>query len=137
MNSDCNLEIIAFSVGNVNLNMLIDLGASSNIERTWAMLKANRIACESRVPQAECKLYAYSSSEPLPVKGIFTCQVGIGGRSTQAEFIVIRGQGEPLLGKETAIELGVLKIGTNISAVRDTKAVLNSSIQGCLKEWVN
>lgn len=35
-----------------------------------------------------------------------------------AEFIVIKGDGEQLLGKNTVIKLGVLKIRENVSAVR-------------------
>ena len=35
----------------------------------------------------------------------------------QAELIVIKGKGIPLLGRETAIELGVLKISVDVAAV--------------------
>lgn len=33
------------------------------------------------------------------------------GRCMSAEFAVIEGKGEPLLGRESASELGVLKLG--------------------------
>ncbi len=58
------------------------------------------------------------------VKGAFQCEVSISNRTEQAEFIVIRGKGEPLLGIETAIMLGVLKIGADISAVIELKQTL-------------
>lgn len=35
------------------------------------------------------------------------------------EIIVMKGNGEPLLGKKTAMKLGVLKIGENVLAVTD------------------
>lgn len=46
----------------------------------------------------------------------------IGKRETRAEFTVIAGQGTPLLGKETATKLGVLKVGVDVAAVTDVKA---------------
>lgn len=99
-----NTDRITFSVGGVRLSMLVDSGATSNIvdEGTWEMLKENKIKCSSA--KSDKKLYAYLSSEPLPVKGIFWCEVGIGRRNTTAEFTVIHGRGEPLLGKDTAVK---------------------------------
>ena len=58
---------------------------------------------------------------PIPVKGVFKCQISIGKRNTEAEFTVIQGHGEPLLSKETAIKLGVLRVGANIATVTDIK----------------
>ncbi len=46
----------------------------------------------------------------------------------QAEFIVIKGTGEPLLGRETAKKLGVLKIGTDIAAVTDLQTITSVTI---------
>lgn len=86
------------------------------------MLKERKIKCSSA--KSDKKLYAYSSSEPLPVKGIFWCEVGIGRRSTTAEFTVIHGRGEPLLGKDTAVKLGVLRIGANVAVVNDVKSMI-------------
>ncbi len=42
--------------------------------------------------------------------------------------MVIKRKGEPLLGKETATELGALEIGDNIATIRN-------STQFCLEEW--
>uniref|UniRef100_A0AAV2MLX7 Gypsy retrotransposon integrase-like protein 1 n=1 Tax=Knipowitschia caucasica TaxID=637954 RepID=A0AAV2MLX7_KNICA len=44
-----------------------------------------------------------------------------GKRATQAEFTVIAGQGVPLLGRQTATELGVLRVGVDVAAVTDVK----------------
>lgn len=55
-------------------------------------------------------MYPYSSSQSLPVKGAFKCEIKIGDRTDQAEFIVIKGNGEPLLEQKTAMKLGVLKV---------------------------
>lgn len=121
---ESNMDRITFSVGGIKLPMLVDSGATSFIvdERTWEMLQEKKIKCGSA--RSDKKLYAYSSSEPLLVKGIFWCEVGIGKRSTTAEFTVICGRGEPLLGKDTAVKLGVLRIGANVAAVSDLKSMI-------------
>lgn len=124
VNENCNSDRITFLEGGVSLLMLIDSGATSNIvdECTWEMLKTKKIRCRSSL--TDKKLYAYSSSEPLPVKWIFTCRRKIGKRSTQSDFTEICGRGVPLLGKETAIKLGVLNVGVHIAAVTDVKTLI-------------
>ena len=42
-----------------------------------------------------------------------------GKNVTDSEFLVIKGTGVPLLGKETAMKLNVLKIGIDVAAVTD------------------
>ncbi len=108
------------TVGNQQLNMLIDSGASSNIVsvHTWEQLKQNGIQCSSRA-SSSTKLYTYASEEPLTVKGTFTCSVECGHKATRADFLVVEGNGVPLLGRETATELGVLKIGVDVAAIRN------------------
>ncbi|KAA0709172.1 hypothetical protein E1301_Tti017617 [Triplophysa tibetana] len=115
-------------LGNVYLKMLVDSGATSNIidESTWEKLKSSNIKCHSYIPETERKLFSYSSDQPLPIKGAFKCETRIDNRTVYAEFIVIKGNGEPLLGRDTAMKLGVLKIGTNIAAVMDLKQSLRS-----------
>ncbi|PFX23612.1 Transposon Ty3-G Gag-Pol polyprotein [Stylophora pistillata] len=69
--------MLKLSVGGVELEMLIDSGATNNIvdECTWEDLKAKKIKCKSQAAPVDRKLYAYASSNPLPVKGRFTCEV--------------------------------------------------------------
>ena len=77
-------------------------------------LKENKINCVSR--RSNKLLRAYGSDKPLDVKGIFECEVNAGGRTTQAEFSVIRGKGVPLLGRRTATDLSVLRVGYDLAA---------------------
>ena len=116
-----NEPMLDIIVGKTPLNVLIDSGASSNIisTKTWEDLKQHGIKCTSRAT-SDKKLYTYASDEPLPVKGTFTCDVKCGRRETRADFLVVEGNAVPLLGKETATELGVLKIGVDVAAVRDS-----------------
>lgn len=64
------MDRITFSVGSIKLPMLVDSRATSNTvdEKTWEMLKEKIKYSSAR---SDKKLYAYSSSEILPVKGIF------------------------------------------------------------------
>ena len=118
-------ETVEVTVGGRKIPMLIDSGASANIidKELWNSLKEKRIRCTSR--KSNKKLYAYGSEKPLRVLGSFTALASIGDSETQAEFIVIDGTGEPLLGRGTASELGVLKIGANVMSVNEGVAVMD------------
>ena len=97
--------------------MLVDSGATNNIvdEETREDLKAKKVKCNSEPASTDRKLYANASSKPLPVKGCFICEVLIGKGKAQAEFLVIKGKGVPLIRKDTAMKLGVLRIGVDIA----------------------
>nr|XP_058952093.1 uncharacterized protein K02A2.6-like [Pocillopora verrucosa] len=119
-------NMLKLSVGGVELEMLVDSGATNNIidECTWEDLKAKKIKCKSQAAPVDRKLYAYASSKPLPVKGSFTCEVLVGRGRVQTEFLVIKGKGIPLLSKDTAMRLGVLKIGVDIATIAEGKQTL-------------
>ena len=51
------------------------------------------------------KLYAYGAVTPLEVIGTFTRDLSLGSKIVSAEVSVIKGQGEPLRGRESAVEL--------------------------------
>ena len=123
INEGDHSELTTVQIGGVDLKMLIDSGANSNIidEWTWEQLKAKGVKCESQIATPDKKLYSYASNQPLPVKGSFKCKMGVCDRSTRAEVLVIQGRGVSLLGKTTATELGVLKVGINVAVVT-TKA---------------
>ena len=119
-----NEEKIEITVGGCKLNMIIDSGASTNIidKQTWEWLKKNKVKCESA--RSDRKLYAYASQNPLDVIGTFSCEVSTGRNTVSAKFFVISGEGDPLLGRDTATKLGVLKIGIDIAAVNiDSKNI--------------
>ena len=110
---------IAVTVGNVKLKMMIDSGTTSNIvdEQTWEWLKTQHIKCDSTSAHTDKKLYAFASNTSLQIKGTFTCTVQVGSREKKATFVVIHGNGVALLGNDTAIALGVLKIGVGVASV--------------------
>ena len=75
----------------------------------WELLKKSKIKCESRLSAK--KIYAYGNTQPLSVAGSFIACVSVGDKSVDAEFYVVEEKGQALLGKTTAISLGILKIG--------------------------
>ena len=54
---------------------------------------------------------------PLKVIGCFEARVVLGDRVRGAEFVVIEGKVQPLLGRSTATELGVIQTGSLIHSV--------------------
>ena len=106
------------TVGGVVVEMLIDLGGSTNdIDKNlWSKLKQEKIKCVLR--KSDKKLYAY-------VLGTFSALVRVEGKETKAEFVDINGEGAALHGRETAIHVGVLKLGTRICTVTSNEMVMS------------
>ena len=68
--------------------------------------------------KASKKLYAYGSNQPLQVAGMFTAEVAIGETMLSGvEFVVIGNDGHAPLWRETAISLGVLKLGAHVNSL--------------------
>ena len=121
-------EKIEVILGGCKLNMIVDSGASTNIidKQTWEWLKKNKVKCKSA--RSDRKLYHYASQTPLDVIGTLCCKVITGANSINAEFCVL-GRGDPLLGKETATNLGVLKIGIEVAAVHASSKNIGEILQ--------
>ena len=105
---------VSLVVGGVHLGeVLIDSGATCNVlsEPTWNFLKQRGIRCESR--KSATTLYAYGGKEPLPTLGTFTADVMLAGDETgcRADFVVVKGDGRTLLGRGTAMDLDILRVG--------------------------
>ena len=107
-------NMISVSIGGIPTHMIIDSGASCNLisRNEWERLKSEKVLCESR--KCSRKLFAYGSKEPLEITGSFKAEVSIGMSTEKAEFIVVEGQGQNLLGKETAVKLNVLRLGPDL-----------------------
>ena len=102
----CRVDV---QVGGVKIpNMLIDSGATVNIvdRETWENLKKMHISCKSK--KYTGKVFAYGSSMPLPTVGKFETMAKIGENTVLAQFVVIKCRGRPILGRKTAVQLGVL-----------------------------
>ena len=93
----------------------------------WIELKKKKIECVSR--KVNRKLFGYSSDVPLEVIGVFDADVQAGNSNTRAEFVVIKGNEVPLLSRETALKLGVLKIGLNVNKITSKSVADSMKIQ--------
>ena len=109
---------IPVKIGGLPVTMIIDSSASCNVigRNLWEYLKANKVACVST--KASKKLYAYGSNQPLQVAGMFTAEVSVGESVLSGvEFVVIENEGHALLGRETVISSGVLKLGAHVNSL--------------------
>ena len=108
------------SVGGVMLPaVLIDSGTSCNVidQATWEVLKKKSIQGESR--KSSKKLFAYGQKYPIEMIGTFVSEIvcEISGNSCLDEFTVVKGSGRPVLGKNTAEKLGVLRVGPDVCSL--------------------
>ena len=92
-------------IGGVPVKMVADSGASVNIidRALWEELKKQKLKCVSR--KSSKRLYPYGATKPLEVLGTFEAELKIGSSHISADFTVIEGKGEPLLGKESAMKV--------------------------------
>ena len=75
-----------------------------------------KVACVST--KASKKLYAYGNNPPLQVVGMFTTEVSVEEKVLSGvEFFGIENEGHALLGRETAISLGGLKLGAHVNSL--------------------
>lgn len=123
MNQNSGLnDNIMVNIGNVDMKMVIDSGATGNIMGTplWNYLKKNHVMCVSS--KSTKQFFVYGSQEPLKVASMFTATVKYNETIIpNVEFVVIEGTGQALLGRDTAIQLGVLKIVRNVSDISGKK----------------
>ena len=81
----------------------------------WEYLKANKVRCATS--KATKKLYSYGSKQLLQVAGTLTADVLVGNTVlNEVEFVV--SEGHAPLGRETAIAVGVLKLGPQINSLQ-------------------
>ena len=94
------------TIGNKTVTCLIDSGAGVNVIETssFNQLKNMHIQPTSK------RIYGYRSSKPLPVVGKFE-----NSKSTVTQFCVVDGCDGNLIGYETAIDLGLLRIVNSVS----------------------
>ena len=112
---DGKQPMVQVNVGGVpNVAMIVDSGASCNVigRKLWEELKQNKVKCVSM--KSNKKLYPYGSAEPLKTAGCFVATVTVPNVTVEAEFTIIEGKGQALLGRETATQLNVLCLGEEV-----------------------
>ncbi|KAF4518932.1 hypothetical protein B566_EDAN006771 [Ephemera danica] len=104
----------------IPVSVFIDSGATVNVidKKTWGYLKERRVKGECVADKKP--LYAYCATAPLPVLGRFDAEISIDKNCINALFYVIDCDGSPLMGMQTAIDLGVLLMGKNFKNTGDS-----------------
>lgn len=92
--------------------MVVDSGSRYNIvdRDTWSELKAKNIGITKKSTAVDIGFMAYGG-HALKLLGAFETTIKVGNKEMMAKFYVANELGKFLLGYDTAIPLGVLKIG--------------------------
>ena len=104
---------VSVKLENVKTDFQIDSGASVNVIGETLF---NTLGTHVKLMKTKVKLYAYGSTDALPVVGCFDGLIDIKGKMEIAKFYVVRGDRMgSLMGLETALKLGVITIINNIA----------------------
>ena len=121
---------VPVTVGSTSIPVIIDSGASVNVldSATFKKLMDNGFVLRN----SSVKIYPYGSETLLPVKGTFSANVSTPLLHTRADFVVVENFNTgSLLGKKTATELGLLRVGPELPstinqiAVGSTQAIVH------------
>ena len=106
-------NLVEIRLGGVKIEVLADSGANVNVvdTETWKYLKRQGIQCKSW--KSDGMLYPYGHKDGLAVIGKFHTEVCHDQRKIEATFLVFEGNGQPILGLETAEKLGVMRLNVN------------------------
>lgn len=117
-------EKIKCILGDVEVDLVIDSGSKSNIisESTWRLLKEKKVTVTNQEKRPNKLFRSYANPEPLLLLGSFEANISVANKEINAKFYVVKNGQANLLGKETALKLGVLQIGLNILAINEKSA---------------
>lgn len=107
---------IQCKVGGVSTLFIVDSGSSCNIisEKLWSEKDIKFLSNEKNVSQ---KLFGYASEKPSNVVSKIRTTIEVGNRETITDIFIVQGGNSALLGRDTAMKLGVLKIGLNVNEI--------------------
>lgn len=120
--------VVPLTIEGKLINILIDSGASINAidRKTFERLKTSK----TQVEKCAINIFPYGSKSPLQMFGKTKLCVTVQDKEHEIEFHIIKGDGRPLIGHKTAIELGLLHIGminsVNTVANQNTDTILSS-----------
>lgn len=105
------------SLNDIDVQFITDAGASVNMtdKELWEQLNIRKIKCKTQ--KTDKRLYPYGTDKLLKLLGKFTVDGTV--KNTHGKYItmdiyVMDGKGPALLGKESAEQLGLLKVGVNV-----------------------
>lgn len=120
LSTSADMEI---KIGGVKVKIMIDSGASCNVidEGTWSNMKSQKVKVINAEKAVTKTIKAYASDTPLKIIGAFTADIEVANKVCVATFYVIKNGNRSLLGRKTALELGVLRIGLDVHNITEVK----------------
>lgn len=99
-------------VGGVEIDVLIDSGTRRNLitEDIWKTMKERKVQTLDMVKGSDVSFKAYGQNQLIPVVGRFKALLSLNGKESTQWFYVVKQGDVCLLGEETSIEHGVLKV---------------------------
>lgn len=115
---------IKCKIGGTDVTATIDSGTKYNVMdvEAWEFLKANHVQVLDQKKADDRKFTAYGGHS-LTVVGIFEAFIETAHKKRLADFYVVKDYGKILIGYETGIPLGVLKIGENVDHIEQDKTL--------------
>lgn len=122
---------IDVKIGGIALTVVVDSGSKYNIvdSKTWEFLKANKVTVANQRKDVSHAFKSYGG-HALTALGIFEAKIETKFKSITADFVVVQDYGKVLIGYQTGVPLGVMKIGECVNSV-EQKAEM-SKIKGFL-----
>lgn len=105
---------ISVNIANYKLSVMIDSGASINIIDSKDYTQLTKHNKKIKLKSTSTKIYAYGAAQPLPLLGKFDALTDSMTNTTVATFYVASGNYGSLLGHQTAVELGLIKLDPTI-----------------------
>ncbi|XP_058977362.1 uncharacterized protein K02A2.6-like [Musca domestica] len=115
-------EMIECYIGGRKIHMLIDSGSHHNLlsEVDWECLVNGNATVWNIRTKSENQFRAYAGNNLLKVKAVFEAVIGLDPVSNLiSSFYVIENGRQSLLGRVTAIKLGVLKLGRGVNQIEN------------------
>ncbi len=100
------------------LKMVIDTGSGINFigEELYQRLFAQRV----ELKQTKIKCHAYAQTHPLHCVGFFEAQCEWNGNDMQYYIFVIKGNVEPLLGRQSCFDLKILNPADQVRPIENS-----------------
>lgn len=124
--SDSNGEVRG-EIGGVPIVAVIDSGSKYNLvsQHDWEYLKKNNVTVTNQRREATVSFKAYGG-QSLAVVGVFSSEIKLGIKTAIADFYVVKETGKILIGRDTAMLMGILNINIPVHAIGSDKKKLGT-----------
>lgn len=122
-------------IGNIETKAIVDSGSKFNLmdENSWAEMKGKNILVSNQRKETS-KIFTAYGGHTLTIIGVFEAKIEIGCHHVMADFYVIKGDGKLLLGRDTAMMLGILKIDCDVHNIEEKPVEELSKIKDVVVE---